>query len=171
MGLSLRLNSILERCEPGLPLWDLCCDHGQLGLAALASGHFPEVIFNDSVKRLLEPIQLQLVGHAGCRFVCSLAEDISEPLTGNVVLAGIGGEKIFRILSAHAGCQSLLARKIIACPEKDAEWMAQQKIPGFVITEHLTIPHNHGVRQIYSYAGVELRAVRPGHPGALLSQP
>ena len=148
MALPLRLQALLDRCAPGLPLWDLCCDHGLLGLAALASGKFPEVIFNDSVPHVLTDLEPRLADFANARRVLSLAEDIGESLTGNLVLAGIGGEKIFNILKSHNSHGRLNAHRLIACPEKRAEWLAAQNIAGYRLAESLTIPHNRGSRKI-----------------------
>jgi tRNA (adenine22-N1)-methyltransferase len=146
--LSPRLQALLDRCEPGLPLWDLCCDHGLLGLAALESGKFSEVIFNDAVPHVLEALAPQISNYENSRVVLGLAEEIQEPLTGNLILAGIGGEKIFKILSTYSAAGRLNARHIIVCPEKHAEWLSRQSLPGFKLAEHLTIPHNHTKREI-----------------------
>lgn len=151
MPLSLRLQSLLDRCEAGLPLWDLCCDHGHLGLEALRSGRFPTVIFNDAAAHVLDDLRGQ-VGGQPARLLCARAEEIREDLTGNVVIAGIGGEKIYKILRA-AG-ERLKARHIVLCPEKDAEWLATQDIPGYRLIERLALPHGPNVRWIYQFVPV-----------------
>jgi tRNA (adenine22-N1)-methyltransferase len=151
MRLSPRLQALLDRCEPGLPLWDLCCDHGLLGLGALASGTFSEVIFNDAVPHVIEALTPQIKAFENARAVLALAEDIQEPLTGNIILAGVGGEKIFKILSSHALRGGLKARHIIVCPEKHAEWLSEQALPGYKLVEHISIPHNHGKREILHF--------------------
>ncbi|MGZ3721709.1 MAG: SAM-dependent methyltransferase [Bdellovibrionales bacterium] len=152
MGLSFRLKSLLDRAEPGMPLWDLCCDHGLLGLAAYESGKFTEVVFNDSVPHVLELLAPQLIEKDNTRTVLALAEEINEPLTGNIIVAGVGGEKIYKILCSHALNGRLQARKVIVCPEKHAEWLSEQAIPGLQLKEHATIQHNHGTRQILVFA-------------------
>jgi tRNA (adenine22-N1)-methyltransferase len=151
MALSFRLQTLLDRCESGIPLWDLCCDHGLLGLEALAGGRFSEVIFNDAVAHVLVDLKARLTGLSDARIVHSLAEDIQEPLTGNLVLAGIGGEKIFKILTAHLQNGRLHARHILACPEKHGEWLSTQSLEGFALQEHLTIPHNQVTRQVLHF--------------------
>jgi tRNA (adenine22-N1)-methyltransferase len=152
MPLPLRLQALLDRCEPGLPLWDLCCDHGLLGIAALESGKFSEVIFNDAVPHVLDALAERLAGYQNARSIRALAEEIQEPLTGNVILAGIGGEKIFKILAAHAASGRLKARRVVACPEKHADWLSRQTIPGLKLVEQITIPHNHGSRDILFFS-------------------
>ena len=150
MALPGRLHSLYELCLPGLPLWDLCCDHGLLGLWALERGAHTEVIFNDAVAHVLTALPAKIAGRPG-RVVCANAEDISEPLLGNVVLAGIGGEKVVKILQAHARRGGLRAKRIAVCPEKDALWMLAQVIPGYRLCEQREIPHNHGTRWIAYY--------------------
>jgi len=154
MALSFRLQQLLDRCQPGLPLWDLCCDHGLLGLQALTSGLFPEVVFNDAVAHVLEPLREQLGDFDNARVVHSFAEDIGEPLTGNLVLAGIGGEKIFKILSRHLEAGRLHAHNIVACPEKHADWLSQQTLDGYALKEISTIPHNNGTRHIFVFSAI-----------------
>jgi tRNA A22 N-methylase len=150
MALPSRLHCLLDLCLPGLPLWDLCCDHGHLGLYALNSSSYPEVIFNDIVPHVLADLPAQFAGRPG-RVICSPAEDIGEPLTGNVVIAGVGGEKIFKILLAHATRSTLRAKRIAVCPEKDAPWLMAQEIPGYQIISRREIPHNRGTRWIVAY--------------------
>lgn len=150
MALSLRLQTLLDRCDSGLPLWDLCCDHGLLGLHALVSGRFSEVIFNDAVAHVLEPLRARVGDDA--RVICGLAEDISEPMHGNIVLAGIGGERIRKILLAHSARGSLQAHKILLCPEKDAEWLAEQSLDGYQLSEDFALPHGRGERRVLVYS-------------------
>lgn len=152
MRLTLRLESLLARCQPGLPLWDLCCDHGYLGLWALKSGAFPQVMFNDVVPHLLDLIKPKLRETPAARLILGHAEDIAEPLTGNVIIAGVGGEKIYKILSSHGARGSLNADNIVVCPEKDAEWLSQKTIFGFCLSEKVTIPHGKGERWILTYS-------------------
>lgn len=160
MPLSLRLQTLLDRCHSDLPLWDLCCDHGLLGLQALNSGRFTEVIFNDIVPHVLEPLRRQVGDDA--RVICAPAEDIPEQLTGNLVLAGIGGERILKILLAHFGRGTLRAKHIVTCPEKDAEWLARQNLPGYSLCEDTTIPHSRGERRILVF-----KALPTADPDAL----
>jgi len=128
--LSARLQNLLDRCEPGLPLWDLCCDHGLLGFAAIESGKFSEVILNDAVAHVVEDLDRKLEDSPG-RTILALAEQINEPLTGNVVIAGVGGEKIFKILKTHADNGRLHARHLILCPEKHGAWLGDQTLTGY----------------------------------------
>ena len=150
MVLPNRLHCLLDLCLPGLPLWDLCCDHGYLGLFALNNSSYSEVIFNDVVPHVLANLPGKFAGRPA-RVICGPAEDIAEPLTGNVVIAGVGGEKILKILLAHTRRSTLRAKRIAVCPEKDAEWMIAQEVPGYRIVSQREISHNRGTRWIVAY--------------------
>ncbi len=158
-ALSPRLQFLLDRCRPGFTLWDLCCDHGYLGLSALQGRRFSQVVFNDTVPHVLEDLRRRLPMSPDWRILLSPAEEIDEPLTGNVVLAGVGGEKIYKILCAHASRGGLVGERLILCPEKDAEWLARQSVPGFTLCEQTQIVHNHGHRAILVYAPAPKLAV------------
>lgn len=152
MGFPLRLQSLLDRCESGIPLWDLCCDHGYLGLKALSSGRFTEVIFNDSVPHVLDDLRTRLPVGLQCRVILGNAEQLTETLLGNVVVAGIGGEKTHRILTTLIQAGRMQARQLVLCPEKDIEWFATQPLPGYKLREKSVIPHNQTTRSIFCFS-------------------
>ncbi len=154
MTLSPRLKTIVDKCIPGVPLWDLCCDHGKLGMWASYKGVVSEVIFNDSVAAIVDALQPRLKKLNSVRTVCCPAQEISETLTGNVVIAGVGGEKSHDILTSLQRGGFLQADRIIVCPEKDAEWMMAQPVLGYAIIERFAIPHNHDHRWIAVYEPV-----------------
>jgi tRNA (adenine22-N1)-methyltransferase len=166
MALSQRLQALLDRCLPEQPLWDLCCDHGYLGLEALRTQRFATVIFNDAVEHVLADLRLRIPATTTTqdwRIICKPAEDIAESLTGNVVLAGIGGEKIYKILLAHSARGTLNAQRLILCPEKDAEWLIQQTIPNFALLEQMRMAHNRTHRHLLCYAQSHSKLViKPG---------
>ncbi len=152
MRLSPRLEALFNRCQPGLPLWDLCCDHGYLGLHALHSGAFTEVLFNDTAPHLLALVKAKLRGGERARLISGKAEEIIEPLTGNIVIAGVGAEKIFKILDSHLRRGTLIGPHVLVCPETDTDWLVDQSLKGLELIEKVSIPHNHGLRWILRYA-------------------
>jgi tRNA (adenine22-N1)-methyltransferase len=114
-----------------------------LGLEALERDQFTEVIFNDCVDHVLQPLRGR-----GAQVVLGRAEDIDKDLRGNVVLAGIGGERIHNILTRLVERGRLKADRLVLCPEKDADWLMEQSIPGYIMMEITKIPHNSGHRWI-----------------------
>lgn len=120
--LSKRLQTLHDLLLPGEPAWDLCCDHGLLGLKALESGLFPRVHFVDQVPHIMQRLQGILDenphrGHAQCHTLP--AENLAEPLTGSVVIAGVGGERILGMVKALTDRQMLRASRLILGPHKD----------------------------------------------------
>ncbi len=125
--LSERLAWIHSRLLSSEPVWDICCDHGILGLAALQSGH-PEVIFVDQVVPILENLRQKLKDSPQIlpeqsdqrhRVLCLDAQNLSEKLYGTVVVAGVGGFKIADFISAWSDRQIISAKRFILSPHKD----------------------------------------------------
>lgn len=126
MKLSNRLQFIYENLVPGQPVWDFCCDHGYLGVEALKSGKFPKVHFVDQVPHIVASVEAVVAekfpefrSHAN--FFAGKGEDLSEVVSGNVVIAGVGAFAIFKILRALLEREFLLAERLILCPQRDEE--------------------------------------------------
>ena len=87
-------------------MWDICCDHGYLGLNAYESGIFPEVHFVDQVPSIITTLENRfqrrapyMEGHPSVAcFHAVPAEEIRELLTGTVVMLGVGAHTIIRVL-------------------------------------------------------------------------
>jgi len=52
-----RIEAILRYIRPGRPLYDLCCDHGLIGLTALLEKGSSKVYFVDQSLNALRPLQ------------------------------------------------------------------------------------------------------------------
>ena len=156
--LPLRLRALLERALPGEPVWDLCCDHGHLGLAALASGLYPEVVFNDVVPHVLEDLRRRLPSFSDdikVRVECGPAESLAFDLTGTVIIAGVGSRTMLRICNALNTRQVLKAKRLLFCPEKNAYALANTPLEGFWLSETVTIVHGQGSRIILRFDAVD----------------
>ena len=110
--------------QEGLPVWDICCDHGLLGEYALRTKRFPEVHFVDQVPNILQKTQRRLLRFSEARFHCVDATALAEPLNGNVVIAGVGGKKIIQILHSSQRRNLLRATRMILSPHKDRPLIA-----------------------------------------------
>lgn len=113
--LSTRLRALFEAIPPGYDaVWDLCCDHGRLGLAVLESEGAGEVHFNDSVAAIMNDLEQRLVRYGARRYGLhpGPAEQLRLPDTGRqlLVLAGVGDELSARIITALA--QQLPAQRL-----------------------------------------------------------
>ncbi len=126
MKLSSRLQFIYENLIPNLPVWDFCCDHGYLGVEALKSGRFPKVHFVDQIPHIVGSVEA-VVGEkfsefrSRAYFFAGKGEDLSEVVSGNVVIAGVGAFAIFKILRALLERGLLQAERLILCPQRDEE--------------------------------------------------
>lgn len=117
--LSYRLEYIRSQLVPGLHVWDLCCDHGLLGNAALEN--HPEVYFVDQVPHVTKALIERLQDRAGAHVICADATLLENTVTGNVVIAGVGGNKIIKILSHLISSGRLQARRLILSPHRDED--------------------------------------------------
>lgn len=103
--LGKRLRALYDAIPDGYDsVWDLCCDHGRLGMALLETHRAPWVHFNDSVPSILTELetQLQRFGAEHYRLHPGPAEALILPKTGRhlLVLAGVGDELSVRILQS-----------------------------------------------------------------------
>lgn len=121
--LSPRLQALLDLALPGQPLWDICCDHGLLGLKAIEMGSFPEVHFVDQVPHIIRNLAIRLVDFEPDNEVieCHLCagQDIPIPVKGSVVIAGVGAQTILDILTGLFQKGRLQAERLILSPQKD----------------------------------------------------
>jgi tRNA (adenine22-N1)-methyltransferase len=113
-NLSPRLRLMLGQGIDGQDFWDICCDHGLLGAAALASARFRKVHFVDRVPHIIEKLKERLGGEG--EIVLSGAEDLNEEISGTAVIAGVGGFNIIKILENWEARGILRAQRLILNP-------------------------------------------------------
>lgn len=126
MVLSERLQFIYENLLHGQALWDFCCDHGYLGIEALKSQRFTEVCFVDRVPHIVANVETLVLEkfpklHAQAQFIATRGEEVSVPVHGNIVIAGVGAFVICRILEGLMSQQLLHAQRVLLCPQRDEE--------------------------------------------------
>lgn len=103
--LGKRLKALFDAIPPGYEeVWDLCCDHGRLGLALLESQRAKQVHFVDQIDSIMVDLQdrLDRYGATGYQLHTLPAEKLvltpnTRPL---LVLAGVGDEVTQAIISA-----------------------------------------------------------------------
>lgn len=103
--LGKRLKALFDAIPPGYDeVWDLCCDHGRLGLALLESRRANQVHFVDQIDSIMVDLhrRLEQYGATGYQLHTLPAEQLV--LTANtrplLVLAGVGDEVTQAIVSA-----------------------------------------------------------------------
>lgn len=126
--LSPRMQLIYDQLLPGKPVWDLCCDHGYMGLNAYESGDFPAVYFVDQVGPIVQQLKerfkekhLDPKSTIQTFFLSESAENLQIHLEGNVVIAGVGSFTIIKILRVLFTKGFLKAERLILCPQDGPE--------------------------------------------------
>jgi tRNA (adenine22-N1)-methyltransferase len=121
--LSKRMLLFLEQAIKHKPLWDICCDHGFVGLGALRD-QFSEVHFVDQVPHIMDTLRTRLEQYppkTDCKFSLHVipAELIDQDIFGTCLIAGVGGLTIKNILSALIVNQKLKAQRLLLSPHTD----------------------------------------------------
>ena len=152
MKLSPRLSALLAQGLDGQDFWDICCDHGLLGRAALRSGRFSEVHFNDQVPHVLAKLRER--AGAGLFHLCP-AQNLDVELTGTVSIAGVGGFNIIKILSAWDESRILRAERILLNPMTHINELRDflSVWPRYVESETIRVPEKDRERQILVLTG------------------
>ncbi len=159
MKFSRRLRAIYQELTPGLPVVDVCCDHGHLGLQAFLSNHFPEVVFIDQVEHSMIELEAKFnryfTSHESqikVRFITSDAAKVKEPLSGNVVIAGIGGNTMMKILEGLFQSADFKPNKLILCPNKQRENFEKSELFGLQHLQTSTVVELRIERSIFVFS-------------------
>lgn len=105
---SKRIQFLLDQIPPGSELWDVGCDHGLLGLAAVAHQRVSRSHLVDPALSVIESLKQFLnspkysewwkENEARVQIVRARGEDVVASASGTIVIAGMGGESIVKIL-------------------------------------------------------------------------
>ena len=116
---SKRMKLLVDLSLDGEPLWDMCCDHGYIGLLALSSRRFSHVYFVDNVAHIINRLQ-ELIDQSPFKYdspsyslVNSKVEDLRVLVDGTCIIAGVGGKTIVTILEALSNNNFLGAERLI----------------------------------------------------------
>jgi tRNA (adenine22-N1)-methyltransferase len=99
-----RMELLVSLAEDGLPFWDVCCDHGHIGIHALNSKRFPKIYFVDSVLHIIQQLEMKMedslidFSKDHVEIIHSKAQDLTYQVNGSMVIAGVGGRTILNIL-------------------------------------------------------------------------
>lgn len=127
-----RFEALLDLVVPGRPMWDVGCDHGLVGLRALAEGRVPFVTFVDAAPGVIERLEARIPAsqRARCRTAAQKGEELDwTGADGSLVLAGLGNNTIARILSAIPAATLRNLRVVVCCENRDEElrlWLRKQ---------------------------------------------
>lgn len=120
-----RLHAHFEMLLPGQPVWDIGCDHGYLGEAAWRTGQFDEIHFVDRLPAVIADLKARLAafpdGADGAALHFHALDATSKVLpisSGNVVMAGVGGYTVIKILQ-HQFPRVNPNVRLILSPQRD----------------------------------------------------
>jgi tRNA (adenine22-N1)-methyltransferase len=145
-SMSARIEAIVRSVRPGVPLYDLCCDHGLIGQRAYEQrGSTPVHLVDQSatvilrLRERLAPFREQL----GKDFLIwqAKAEEVPHPArTSDFVLAGVGIPCAIRILNALFPDGMGVHRLIIAPQQKTPPLRAYLRDRGYrLISEEVLL--------------------------------
>lgn len=101
---SARMRAIVDCLEDGRPTWDLCCDHGRIGLWAWWTRSLPELHFVDRVPSVIESLKRDVARLAGGSSIgfhpVDAASIVLPERPCNVILSGVGFRAFTRIVAA-----------------------------------------------------------------------
>ena len=123
LALSPRLKALADHVLPHGDVWDVCCDHGYVGEAALLVESDRLVNFVDRVPHIMVKLQDRLGKQGRARFWTVDALQLQTTMTGTLVLAGIGAERILSILETLRDRSLLRCDRLVLCPQKDEEML------------------------------------------------
>jgi tRNA A22 N-methylase len=147
-----RLQWILNQMQPGLPVWDIGCDHGYLGMSAWQSKYFASVHLVEKQSHAFQLLKTQLQPlESPPSLTLADATIQSLPLTGNIALCGMGGRTIRQIL----GFQRLVphtqsTQLLIIAQSHDVELRAYLRDSGWRL--HASAPFTEKLRTVYALA-------------------
>jgi len=119
--LSQRLKTIYQFSIPNVPLWDIACDHGQLGAYALTDNVVAEVHFCDQVPQIIDKIKKKYGEDLeNVYFHAVPGENLSldKNSQASIIIAGVGGETIIKILKSWDSFKHPGKLRYILCPHQ-----------------------------------------------------
>lgn len=116
--LSKRLSGILSLIQAKPQLWDICCDHGELGFAAVDAGVAQEIYLVDRVPSIIHNLDERIkatdipLGFAIKTFCEDAAKTKRNFSNANIVISGIGESTAIEILEQYtfdSECELILS--------------------------------------------------------------
>jgi hypothetical protein len=147
-----RIRAIVGLVDPALPVWDLCCDLGQIGAAVMAQHPEAKVIFVDRAARTAERLGRSLSRRpdAAGRYCVVCADLMAVELPAgpvNFIVAGVSTNVICAFLARLRGRDG---DRIICNTFQDAaRFEARARSTGFLIEESLDVATRNGRQRLW----------------------
>ena len=159
MKLSHRLQAIFKELAPGVPVVDIGCDHGHLGAHAYLSEKFPEVVFIDQVEETMAQLEIKFhryvkkeVIQTRVNFITSDAKKVQAPLSGNVVIAGVGGKNMMSMLEGLFQSPDFKPTRLVLSPHRDPELFEKAELFGMQYSHTTTVVEAGRARPIFVFS-------------------
>lgn len=158
--LSERMKLFIHYGVIGAPFWDICCDHGHVGIGALESKKFSQVHFVDQLPHIMQRLSTTLLDlglEESLYFLHDLkGEEIDTTVSGTCLIAGVGGLTITKILQSLLIKNFLRADRLILSPHTDEKSLnAFTSTPAFselyVLHDKFLIPVGKKMKTLYLY--------------------
>lgn len=160
--LSNRMKCFIEHALKGQPFWDVCCDHGYVGIKALESSEFLEVHFVDQVPHIMQRLETLIKQSWRIKpeykyFLYLLpGEEIEGEVCGTLLIAGVGGLTIMTIVSTLIANQKLKAQRLLLSPHTDEkvliQYMDDENFKNlYSFTDKILIPEGKRFRPLYIF--------------------
>lgn len=161
MHLSNRLKAIYENLIPQKDVWDICCDHGLLGIAAYRSDNFLDVYFVDQVESIMNSLRDKFYQHGynesltkKAHFICASGENIQTKVSGTACISGVGALSILQILTPLEKKNALTADRLILGPHNDEEAFLEsiqnsEIFKNYKLISQIEVEEKQRLRQIF----------------------
>jgi tRNA (adenine22-N1)-methyltransferase len=154
---SPRMRRIVDFVLDGRPTWDLCCDHGLIGLWAWHVRDLPELHFVDRTPEVIRELEDRIrdhMEHSALHFHPRDASTIKiADVPSNVILSGVGFRASQPIL---AGIDpSVAAHRLIICVHAESERIPPNlRERGWTLAREVTIEERGRTRTITAWDGL-----------------
>ena len=158
--LTSRMKTFIDHSIKDAPLWDICCDHGYVGIKALETSEFTEVHFVDQVPHIMERLETLIKQYWRIKpehhYVLHLmsGEDILVDVHGTMLVAGVGGLTIKTIVSTLIKKEKLFAKRLLLSPHTDEKVLVhylddEEFLSRFIVVEKILMPEGKRTRPLY----------------------
>ena len=158
--LSGRMQTFIDLALDGMPFWDVCCDHGYVGIGAMYTKRFSHIHFVDQVSHIMERLEKLIIQSPSFQddFKYSLhissGEKIGILVEGNLLIAGVGGLTIKNILQALLKDHKLKSKRLLLSPHTDevvlANYLMEDDFKSiYRIHEKIMVTDNQRQRPLY----------------------
>jgi tRNA (adenine22-N1)-methyltransferase len=151
-----RMKRIADFAIDHRPTWDLCCDHGLVGLWAWHTHSLPELHFVDRAPGLVDAIEQRLSSSLSDDRIAFHSRDASTLSFGeapsNIFLSGVGFRASQRILAAT--CPATTPHRLVVSVHAEAERLHDaMEEKGWRLAGETQVEEHGRVRKISAWDG------------------